>query len=35
VDRRVLLLLTGSGIAASSLILWVAAATGVGGVWLV
>lgn len=35
VDRRVLLLLTGSGIAGSSLILWVAAATGVGGVWLV
>ncbi len=35
VDRRVLLLLTGSGIAAGSLILWVAAATGGGGVWLV
>jgi len=34
-DRRVLLLLTGAGIAASSLILWVTAASGVGGVWLV
>ena len=30
-----LLLLTGSGIAVSSLILWVTSATGVGGVWLV
>ncbi len=35
VDRRVLLLLTGSGIAATSLVLWVTAATGAGGVWLV
>jgi MFS family permease len=35
VDRRVLLLLTGAGIAAMSLVLWVTAATGVGGVWLV
>jgi MFS family permease len=35
VDRRLLLLLTSSGIAAVSLALWVAAATGVGGVWLV
>ena len=35
VDRRVLLLLTGAGIAASSLVLWVTAATGTGGVWLV
>ena len=35
VDRRVLLLVTGAGIAASSLALWVTAATGVGGVWLV
>ncbi|MHA6792439.1 MFS transporter [Pseudonocardia bannensis] len=34
-DRRVLLLLTGSGIAMSSLALWVAAASGVGGVWLI
>jgi MFS family permease len=35
VDRRVLLLATGGGIAASSLALWVTAASGVGGVWLV
>jgi MFS family permease len=34
-DRRVLLLITGAAIAASSLALWVTAATGVGGVWLV
>jgi len=35
VDRRVLLLLTGSGIALSSLALWVTAATGIGNVWSV
>jgi MFS family permease len=35
VDRRVLLLVTGAGIAATSLVLWVVAASGVGGVWLV
>ncbi|MGI9004050.1 MAG: MFS transporter [Pseudonocardia sp.] len=35
VDRRVLLLGTGTGIAASSLTLWVTAAGGVGGVWLI
>ncbi|MCW2722290.1 MAG: major facilitator superfamily 1 [Pseudonocardia sp.] len=35
VDRRVLLLVTGGFIAASSLALWVTAASGVGGVWLV
>lgn len=35
VDRRTLLLVTGSGIAASSLLLWVTSATGVGGVWLI
>lgn len=35
VDRRMLLLITGAGIAASSLALWVTAAAGVGGVWLV
>src|SRR4051794_16440524 len=35
VDRRTLLLFTGSGIALSSLALWVTAASGVGGVWLV
>jgi MFS family permease len=35
VDRRLLLLLTGSGIAAVSLALWVTAATGVGGVWAI
>jgi MFS family permease len=32
-DRRGLLLLTGSGIALTSLALWVIAASGVGGVW--
>lgn len=35
VDRRVLLLVTGAGIAASSLSLWVIAASGVGNVWLI
>ena len=35
VDRRLLLLLTGSGIAVMSLLLWVCAAAGVGGVWVV
>jgi MFS family permease len=35
VDRRTLLLVTGTGIALSSLALWVTAASGVGGVWLV
>ncbi len=35
VDRRVLLLVTGAGIAASSLALWVSAASGAGGVWVV
>jgi MFS family permease len=35
VDRRTLLLVTGTGIALSSLALWVVAASGVGGVWLV
>lgn len=35
VDRRVLLLVTGAGIAASSLLLWVIAASGVGNVWLI
>ncbi len=35
VDRRVLLLVSGAAIAASSLALWVTAASGVGGVWLV
>ncbi|GAA5126318.1 MFS transporter [Pseudonocardia adelaidensis] len=34
-DRRTLLLFSGSGIALSSLALWVTAASGVGGVWLV
>lgn len=34
-DRRVLLLITGAGIAATSLALWVVAASGVGGVWLI
>ena len=34
-DRRTLLLVTGAGIAAMSLALWVIAASGVGGVWLV
>ena len=35
VDRRLLLLVSGGAIAASSLALWVTAASGVGGVWLV
>ncbi|MCO1657273.1 MFS transporter [Pseudonocardia sp. S2-4] len=35
VDRRTLLLVTGTGIALSSLALWVTAASGVGGVWVV
>jgi MFS family permease len=35
VDRRTLLLFSGSGIALSSLALWVTAASGAGGVWLV
>jgi MFS family permease len=35
VDRRVLLLVTGTGIALSSLALWVTAAAGVGNVWVV
>ncbi|WP_232661879.1 MFS transporter [Pseudonocardia sp. TRM90224] len=35
VDRRVLLLVTGAGIAATSLALWVTAASGVGGVWTI
>ena len=35
VDRRVLLLVTGGGIAASSLALWVTATSGIGGVWTV
>jgi MFS family permease len=34
-DRRTLLLISGAGIALSSLALWVTAASGVGGVWLV
>jgi MFS family permease len=34
-DRRTMLLFSGSGIALSSLALWVTAASGVGGVWLV
>lgn len=34
-DRRMLLLVSGAGIAASSLLLWVTSATGVGGVWLI
>src|SRR5947207_2353708 len=34
-DRRTLLLITGAGIAAMSLALWVIAASGVGNVWLV
>ncbi|MHA6619725.1 MFS transporter [Pseudonocardia sp. DLS-67] len=34
-DRRTLLLFSGSGIALSSLALWVTAASGAGGVWLV
>jgi MFS family permease len=35
VDRRLLLLLTGSGIAAVSLALWVFSAAGLGNVWVV
>ena len=35
VDRRTLLLVTGAGIAAMSLALWVIAASGVGNVWVV
>ncbi|TQM06199.1 MFS transporter [Pseudonocardia kunmingensis] len=35
VDRRTLLLFSGGGIALSSLALWVTAASGAGGVWLV
>ncbi|MEJ3657010.1 MFS transporter [Actinomycetes bacterium KLBMP 9759] len=35
VDRRVLLLVTGAGIAATSLALWVTAASGIGGVWTI
>ena len=35
VDRRVLLLVTGTGIAVSSLALWVTATSGIGGVWTV
>lgn len=35
VDRRLLLLVTGAGIALSSLALWVTAASGAGGVWVV
>jgi MFS family permease len=35
VDRRVLLLVTGGAIAASSLALWVTAASGTGNVWVI
>lgn len=35
VDRRLLLLATGAGIAVSSLALWVTATSGIGGVWTV
>ncbi|WP_345411991.1 MFS transporter [Pseudonocardia xishanensis] len=35
VDRRTLLLATGTGIALTSLALWVVAASGVGNVWIV
>ena len=35
VDRRLLLLCTGSGIAAVSLALWATAAAGVGNIWLI
>ncbi len=35
VDRRMVLLVSGTGIAAAALLLWVTSATGVGGVWLV
>lgn len=34
-DRRVMLLLTGSGVAVTSLALWVVSASGVGNVWAV
>ena len=34
-DRRTLLLVTGTGIAAASLLLWVTAAAQVGGVWVI
>lgn len=34
-DRRILLMLTGAGIATTSLALWVTSATGVGNVWVV
>nr|WP_216362145.1 MFS transporter [Pseudonocardia sp. N23] len=34
-DRRVLLMLTGAGIATTSLALWVTSATGAGNVWVV
>ncbi|MFC5995640.1 MFS transporter [Pseudonocardia hispaniensis] len=34
-DRRVLLLLTGSGIATTSLALWVVAASGIGNIWVI
>ncbi|MBP2371153.1 MFS transporter [Pseudonocardia parietis] len=35
VDRRVMLLFTGSGIALTSLALWVVSATGAGNVWFI
>ena len=35
VDRRMLLLITGAGIAAMSLALWVISASGIGNVWLI
>jgi MFS family permease len=35
VDRRTLLLVSGAGIAASALLLWVTSASGLGGVWVV
>jgi hypothetical protein len=35
VDRRTMLLVTGAGIAVTSLALWVVAASGVGSVWVV
>ncbi|MDQ4116355.1 MAG: MFS transporter, partial [Actinomycetota bacterium] len=34
-DRRVMLLITGSGVAVTSLALWVVSASGVGNVWVV
>ena len=34
-DRRTLLLISGAGIAAMSLALWVTAASGAGGIWVV